>query len=257
MAHRDWRHSCSEEWLRARRPYLTASDIKRLLPNYRKIKEGKLRPEEALQFVSVYGSKKETDLDDMSFGAMARGHYMEPFAVEEYNEAMGASFYHWDDKIIVDNETMLGFSPDALDIPQLPGTRMVSEGMSVRHREGVSAGPTSVLEIKSYEGPAHFQRKMIVANDGSLDERWQLACAMVVCESIRTASIMFYAPQCCDMFFVDYDRADLESEIQVCLEISEMYRETLRAADAATGMPTRYSEDDIYTRYLLDEMSGK
>lgn len=255
--HRDWRHSCSEEWLKARRPYLTASDIKRLLPNYRKIKEGKLKPEEALQFVSVYGGKRETDLDEMSFGAMARGHYMEPFAVEEFNEIRSQGFYHWDDKIIVDNETMLGFSPDALDIPQLPGTRMVSEGGLIRHRGGVSTGPSMVLEIKSYEGPAHFQRKMVVEDDEPLDERWQIACAMAVCGSVCEATVMFYAPQCRDMFFVDYDRANLESEIQVCLEISEMYREAAHAAEEATGLPTRYSEDDIYNRYLLDEMSGK
>lgn len=255
--HRDWRHSCSEEWLRARRPYLTASDIKRLLPNYRKIKEGKLRPEEALQFVSVYGGKRETNLDEMSFGAMARGHYMEPFAVEEFNETRHQGFYHWDDKIIVDNETMLGFSPDALNLPPLPGTRMVAEGLSIRHRDGVSAGPTRILEIKSYEGPTHFQRKMIVANGEPLDERWQIACAMAVCKSLCMASVMFYAPQCRDMFFVDYDRFDLESEIQVCLEISEMYRTASNAADATSGAFTRYSEDDIYNRYLLDEMSGK
>ena len=79
---RSWSHNVGELWLAARREHLMASEIKNLITDYKRIKAGKIKLHNALQFAKVYGSKMNCDIDTSSFGAMARGHIMEPYAVE-------------------------------------------------------------------------------------------------------------------------------------------------------------------------------
>lgn len=121
---RSWSHNVGELWLAARREHLMASEVKNLITDYKRIKAGKIKLPNALQFAKVYGSKMNCDIDTSSFGAMARGHIMEPYAVEEYNRINGTKFYQWDDKLIT--RGIVGFSPDAMDIPQLPVPRWSS-----------------------------------------------------------------------------------------------------------------------------------
>ena len=251
--HRDWKHDVSEQWLMSRKACLTASDIKKLISDY------KIKLAEAMQFAKVYGEKKSQDMDPMSFGAMARGHVLEPHAIDEFNSSHAKRFeYHWwDDRLIMDDA--LGFSPDALDIAQLPGTRFKSDAMATEivGKDGSYKAPEHVLEVKCYEAGAHFQRLAQISSGEKLDERWQVATAMVVCPSIYIADIMFYAPQCRSWFYVEYDSHRLHDEIEVVTEIKEMWIEFKSKMDhkeVVISSLTSKTEAEIYDLYLLDEM---
>lgn len=257
--HRDWKHEVSEQWLMSRKACLTASDIKKLIPDYKRIKAGKIKLAEAMQFAKVYGEKRSQDMDPMSFGAMARGHILEPHAIDEFNSAHAKRFKYcwWDDRLIMDDA--LGFSPDALDIAQPPGTRFKSDTMAAEivGKDGSYKAPEHVLEIKCYEAGAHFQRLAQLLSGEKLDERWQVATAMVVCPSIYIADIMFYAPQCRSWFYVEYDSHGLHDEIEVVSEIKEMWIEFKSKMDhkeKVIGSLTSKTEAEIYDLYLLDEM---
>ena len=256
---REWRHEVSEKWLEARRICLTASDIKNLITDYKRIKAGKITVKEAQQFAKVYGAKQQTNFDTESYGAMARGHIMEPYAVSEYNTMATTAMHWWDDRLIVNGA--LGFSPDALDREPMPGviTRVNRNNgflFCLDNPNFECLGPQRMLEIKSYEAGAHFQRKMAVASDIKLDERWQVACAMVVCATIQYGTLMFYAPQCNDWFTVNYDREDLKEEIDIILEIEKLWIEFRKAVSNVGHLVTTKTENEIYSLYLLDVMSS-
>lgn len=237
----------------ARLPCLTASDIKSLIADYKRIKAGKIHLLEAQQFAKVYGTKQQKTVDTSSFGTMARGHIMEPYAVDEASDFLGREFHWWDDRIICHGS--LGFSPDALDIEPLPGTRIVAYGDKLRYRNGEEYGPNELVEIKCYEAGAHYQRKAAIEANIPLDERWQVACGMAVCKTIKTGFVFFYAPQCRDKFCMQYDRHKLEDELSIIYEINDMWDEFCDLMKRlTTSYPTSLTEDEIYNRYLLDEM---
>lgn len=250
---RSWSHNVGELWLAARREHLMASEVKNLITDYKRIKAGKIKLPNALQFAKVYGSKMNCDIDTSSFGAMARGHIMEPYAVEEYNRINDTKFYQWDDKLIT--RGVVGFSPDAMDIPQLPGTKMVVnlDDELVDKNGNANPGPNEILEIKSYEAGQAFQRLSMIGRDEPLEERWQIATAMAVCYTIKTGTIMFYLPQCGLEFSKQYDRADLIDEIDVVMDIAKMWNQYTEYMDCVmmpmTGSTT-ISEDQIYSDYL-------
>lgn len=250
---RSWSHNVGELWLAARREHLMASEVKNLITDYKRIKAGKIKLPNALQFAKVYGSKMNCDIDTSSFGVMARGHIMEPYAVEEYNRINGTKFYQWDDKLIT--RGIVGFSPDAMDIPQLPGTKMVVnlDDELVDKNGDANPGPNEILEIKSYEAGQAFQRLSMIGRDEPLEERWQIATAMAVCYTIKTGTIMFYLPQCGLEFSKQYDRADLIDEIDIVMDIAKMwdqYTEYMDCVMMPTTKDTIISEDQIYSDYL-------
>ena len=126
---REWRHEVSETWLRTRKLYLTASDIKRLVAEARRIESGKIELIESKIFAKLYGEKQSNEIDVESYGAMARGHIIEPYAIDDYNKATSVdgrkTFHWWDDAIICRDR--IGFSPDGLDVTKLPGTRILRQ----------------------------------------------------------------------------------------------------------------------------------
>lgn len=259
--HREWRHEVSEQWLMSRRACLTASDVRKLLPDLRRVESGKIGVLEAQQFAKVYGDKQSDDMDGMSFGAAARGHVMEPHAVDEYNAARydGPEMYAWDDKLITDGT--LGFSPDSLNIAPMKGTRFKSVEADGEWRlqsaEGYHRPPKELLEIKSYDAGTHYQRIAQISAGIPLAERWQVATAMAVCPSIEAGSLMFYAPQCNSMAVERYGRGDLEEEIEVVRKIGELwssFRVLMDEAREEHESTTYKTEQEIYSRYLLDEM---
>lgn len=251
---REWRHEVSETWLRTRKLYLTASDIKKLVAEARRIEIGKVELSESKIFAKLYGDKQSNEIDTESYGAMARGHILEPYAIEDYNKAVSVdgkqAFHWWDDAIICSGR--IGFSPDGLDIPKLPGTRIICDGGNLLSKDGKVAGPKRILEVKCYDGGNHFQRKLTDKND--LDERWQIACAMHVCRTIRSGTLLFYAPQCCDMFWHLWWREELEQEIKEIEAIEKMWTLFCNEMEDRHDLNPMYTEDDIYNRYLLDEM---
>ena len=250
---RSWSHNVGKLWLAARREHLTASEVKNLITDYKRIKAGKIKLHDALQFAKVYGSKMNCEIDTSSFGSMARGHIMEPYAIDEYNTINGTDFYPWDDKLIA--RGCLAFSPDAMDIPQLPGTKMVVnlDDELVDKNGDANPGPSEILEIKSYEAGQAFQRLSMIGRDEPLEERWQIATAMAVCYTIKTGTIMFYLPQCGIEFSKQYDRADLIDEIDTVMEIARMWNEYVEYMDCLMVSKTKdttISEDQIYSDYL-------
>lgn len=252
---REWRHEVSETWLRTRKLYLTASDIKKLVAEAKRIEFGKVELTESKIFAKLYGEKQSNEIDVESYGAMARGHIMEPYAIDDYNKAVGRDgnpeVYWWDDTIICSGR--IGFSPDGLDIPKMPGTRIICDGKNLHCIDGKTGGPKRVIEVKCYDGGNHFQREITDKKD--LDERWQVACAMHVCPTIRIGTLLFYAPQCSDMFWISWWRRELEQEIKMIEAIERMWTTfCIVMKDHHHYWTPTYTEDDIYNRYLLDEM---
>lgn len=260
--HRDWRHDVSDAWLRARKPYVSASGVARLLADSKKIEQGKLKLEESMAFARLYGESRNMDVDTASFGAAARGHVLEPYAVDEWNrsfgERLGARFEWWDDKVIAYGD--LAFSPDALDVPQLPGTRMIFEHDGIRAADGSGCRPTAMLEVKSYEVGSHFQRKALVeaGRTDKLDELWQVACGMAACPTIKTGYLMFYAPQANDMFYVRMGREGklARQMIPQVKYIARLWGKYRKIAEGWKSMSTEMTEGEIYDRYRLDVMTG-
>jgi hypothetical protein len=220
-----WQHKCSLDWLRARQNFLTASDIKDLLPVTRTGRKRTVSDEDYLKVLSRKCSLITED-DCMSYGAMARGHIMEPYAIEMFNSIctnVGApELYHWDDKIVTSTIAIdhypLAFSPDAVDIP-MDSNLLLHPVDTVTTLGGLT--PRSIGEIKSYSPERH----MICGNTApeDLEERWQIATAMAVCSMIETAYLIFYNPSMREQMYVKvYHRSMLDKELEM---IDETYAE--------------------------------
>ena len=121
----EWMHTVSLEWLQQRRQFLTATDIASLLPV---TKTGRPRKISELDYIKVFAKKQAVvrQSDCLSTGAMARGHILEPYAIDTFNKTFGKQYgielYHWDDTIVTEDKCRsLAFSPDAMDIQFVPG----------------------------------------------------------------------------------------------------------------------------------------
>ena len=215
-----WEHKTKLEWLNARRHCLTATDIKDLLPM---TKTGRVKHIDKYDYLKVYARKAtEVDPEDCSStGAMARGHMLEPYAIDFFNEmyapSHGCHLYHWDDAVIAKNPDVfgfLGFSPDAMDVEQETDAVLIDwENLTPRY----------IGEVKSYSADRH----MICGNTpkDELEERWQIAAAMAACPSIETAYLIFFNPRCSiQEYVVVYERADLKKEIGICLDVEDDFR---------------------------------
>lgn len=245
---RDWRHECSMQWLEARRGFLTASDIKDLVTDTKRILAGKITVDEAQQYAKVYGRKKVNDLDPMSIGAAARGHIMEPFAIEEYRRETGdEAMEFWDDRIVYYNGA--AFSPDGLDIKMPESCAICSN--SIR--------PTSMVEVKSYAAGQHYQRLAAIGSGIPLEERWQVAMAMYVCGTIKQGSLVFYAPQCDSMVIKTYVRRSLEDELAFIDDMVVEWRKFCEymaeiESDDTLCHGTRMNEGAVYNEYMKGVM---
>lgn len=253
----EWRHNVGEKWLQARRRYLTASEVKSLITEWRRISSGKMKLSESRQMAKLYGEKRVLLPDTFSSGAMARGHVMEPFAVDECNKLLSDRmesyrYNWWDDRIIARGE--VAFSPDALDIPCFRGTGgiVLNDGY-IDTVQGVVEGPTRVLEIKSYSAGTHYQRRSDIVTGQKIEERWQIAMAMHVCPTIETGTVMFYAPQCSSEFFKVYERSDLEEEMRMIADIEKAWSTYKEIVNSWSGeYQTTYSEEFIHNAHLMN-----
>lgn len=240
----EWRHDVSKDWLVARKGCLTATDIVSLIPAYKSLKKKDPTFSRVLssQFAGKIGEKSFTDADVHSYGPAARGHVLEPYAVLEFNkQGLGLpsrEYRHWDDVVICKSNSLLGFSPDAMDVPDTGHgcfmeycdgpDKMTANGLILDDQEI----PSSILEIKSYGAKHHAQ--CCAAGKLELDERYQIATAMAVCGKINVGYLMFYNPS--DEFSMmpvpqicvkEYHRNDLADEIQTCMNIAEAYEKQL------------------------------
>lgn len=219
-----WFHKCSLEWLKARQKCLTATDIKDLLPVTRTGRKRTIGDED---YLKVYSRKlvNITEADRVSVGAAARGHILEPYAIDCFNKTEYApeTLFHWDDLIVtrpIHHYLALAFSPDALSIKSDSSLWLKNDKGNTTTMVGISApfGPTVLGEVKCYSPEKH----MICgyANKMDLDERWQIATAMAVCSTIDTAYLLLYNPSMSQQLFMhEYSRADLQSEIDIILDV--------------------------------------
>lgn len=201
-----WIHQCDLNWMKARQKCLTATDVKDLLPV---TKTGRKRTIDDESYIKVMARKlvNLTEESCISVGVAARGHILEPYAIELFNESFDfVQLNHWDDLMVtkLEHEPFgLSFSPDAMD------TEMRDD-----------ANPKVIGEVKSYSAEKHMACGY--TNKMDLEERWQLATAMAVRDSIEEAYLLFFNPSMRNQLYVfDYDRTDLADEIEVVKKVEE------------------------------------
>lgn len=252
----EWRHEASLEWLKDRQHCLTATDVKNLLPF---TKSGRKRTIDQSDYLKVWASKQVALSVESckSSGAAARGHILEPWAVQMYNDmvlvADKKKLVHWDDIVVTrpkHNEYELAFSPDAMT--EIPADAIF------RSKIGTSAIYISkpglnieIGEVKSYNPERH----MICgySKKSELEERWQLAVAMAVLPEVSTAHLMFFNPAMRNvkMFLFDYTRADLADEIATVLEVEENWIQWINSYMRPTDAAEIYggaSEEEILAK---------
>lgn len=257
---RRWQHEVNAEWLKARQSVLTATDVAGLLPEYKRyLKAGS--PDVPTPGFSALWCQKHSDvyLDTSSpSSAAARGHIMEPYAIEEWNRQASPTFYHWDDCIL--RNGWFGFSPDGMTIPQT--TQDVS--IEVRPTGDFMAGdsahriqcPDEIIEVKSYDPAQHM--KAIVEDKMEHKELMQLAMSFVVLPKLEIARILWFCPGApISMFAEEYTRDDLHDQIRWIIEIAEVYIKTdaywlKQLATQPVKLEAKVTEDQIYLEHLLD-----
>lgn len=202
-----WKHKVSLEWLKERQAYLTASDVKSLVPV---TKTGRPRKVGDLEKLKILAYKRIvlTEEDCWSYDAAARGHLLEPFAIDAFNDTEEFDhLFHWDDKIIAGGiPGSLAFSPDALDVPM--------------HEPRAITKATVLGEVKCYGAAKHYEVSQTPLEH--LDERWQIATAMAVAPNIGKAYLILFNPDVVDQLFViEIQRADLEDEIEMIRTVED------------------------------------
>lgn len=258
---RRWMHEVSAEWLKARQTVLTATDVAGLLPEYKRyLKAGS--PDVPTPGFSAIWCQKHSDvyLDISSpSNAAARGHVMEPYAIDDWNKQAVPTFYHWDDCIICNG--MFGFSPDGMQVPQL--TNDVRLEVTADGKFMVAASqmhydtPTEIIEVKSYDPAQHM--KAVVEDKMDHKELMQLAMAFVVLPKLETARILWYCPGApISMFTEKYTRDDLNDQIRWILEIAEVYQKTDNywkgyLDQVGCSLNATITEDEIYAMHLMDK----
>lgn len=233
-----WQHKASLAWLTARSGFITASDVESIIPY---TATGKKR-DTTDAMMSIYARRHARVIEgsEISTGAAARGHILEPYAVDEFNEITKPHkwmssltvppMHHWDDILVADTSRGIAFSPDALSIAPPPRSQM--QAGVVLHK-GWLPSNTTMMEIKSYSAERHFKAMMTTSD--KLKERWQIAHAMLVCSDIRHAWLCFYNPSTDHPIHVKlYERADLADEMSEIEEALAEYRRFEEKMDAYT-----------------------
>jgi len=198
----NWYHKVDQGWLAARKSYLSASDIRRLLET---TPTGRPRANIEEAYLKAWASKQcaiaHEDIE--SYGAMARGHLLEPYAIEDFNKLkIAPALCHWDD-ILVYSADGVSSSPDALDVPQPEHT--VEMPYDKCHARALG-------EVKCYSDESHYVCGM--APKMTLNERWQIATAFHVIPTLEKAFLIFYNPRSAHpLFYHEYTRAELADEL--------------------------------------------
>lgn len=244
----EWYHKANEKWLAARRDVITATELIDLRPKMKRMAEryrtGKdVHP----NFAAVWGRKHSSTPDDpTSFGAAARGHIMEPYAVEEFNRRTGLELHHWDDVIITNDD--LGYSPDAFDVP-CPHCNAGSMEFKGMHNK-----PEVLGEIKSYGIEHHYM--CMVADKMKLPERYQIAAGMLCCPSVKTGYLILYCPQAKHgIVWRSYSRAELDDEIAELSQTLGMYSSIKHRLEAIEEIKTTKTEQEIWEENTNDPLA--
>lgn len=216
-----WRHVVSKDWMIARTHYLTASNIKNILPiteTGRKRSQAQIEAN-MMKVAANLMTASIPDEDCVSTGMAARGHLLEPIAIEEANKAANLGLYHWDDIIL--SKDLLGWSPDAMSIPQ---TKKVASYDIELHG---APCPSSIGEVKSYGMEKHIAS--VYTDKEDCPERWQLAVGMALLKNCQFANLIFFNPDSnIRLAIKTYSRKDLEKEIGMVKETEASFKEFLK-----------------------------
>ena len=207
----NWMHKISREWFEARQEFLTASEVRKLIPV---TATGRPRTKMADAFLKVWSDKMRIISDDdlISYGAAARGHLLEKYALIEFNKLeVMPELYHWDDTLVF-NKEFIAVSPDALDIP-LPEDGRVAV---------TDTGAVHLGEVKSYDSEKHYACGM--GDKMQLEERWQVATAFHAIPTLEQAALIFFNPSAVHpVFYHLYTRAELAEELKMIAEVKKDY----------------------------------
>lgn len=259
---RRWYHDVSAEWLKARQAVLTATDVAGLLPEYKRyLKAVSKDPSQADKiwpgFAAVWCQKHSDMLQDTgSAEAAARGHIMEPWAVDSWNKQVATTFHHWDDCIIC--REGIGFSPDAMTIPQLTGDALMTVTPDGKFIQSESSSmkydcPKEIMEIKSYEPAGHM--KAVTEDRMEHKELMQVAMAFAVLPELEVARILWFCPGApVSMFSEKYGPDDLHDQCRWIREIMEVYEKqshlcAMFSIDHCT-LEAKCTEEEVYMDYI-------
>ena len=256
-----WEHKVDPRWMEARRSVITASEICSCRSAFQKANEKQKSGSVVLPaFASLWLSKQSERAPELeSFGAAARGHVLEPYAVDDWNSSIGMSddrfMHHWDDCII--KKGSLGWSPDALSIPQETGEaslfyhdKQLKEWDHGKWGKAFS-GPTKFLEIKSYEASHHM--KCMLTEPSKLDERWQMAVGFTAVPTLEEGYLLFYSIDTDLSFHVSYSRQSLKKEIEIVKEMVDLWDMNISKLESIPSRFVRnHTESEIYQNYIRD-----
>lgn len=213
----EWYHRVDPEWLKARNNFITASEVVKLLPV---TATGKKRYGMDAKRLAVWANKQKfnpTEDDIVSTGAAARGHIMEPHAIESFNSLNKAqTFYHWDDILLYNEDTGTAWSPDGLTLKPLI--------VKTKANGAAYAPPVKGIEVKSYSADRHYD--CLFKDKKKLEERWQIAMAFYTVPSLTDMVLVFFnpnVPQYIGWYW--YDRSILEEELELIKQTVEEYNE--------------------------------
>ena len=247
-----WHHEVSADWMKARGEYLMASDIVALLPAYRRAVKAKWTPGTIVpEFAALYAEKQsDMTLKTETWDAAARGHFVEPYAVNELSHVVMCNLHHWDDVLIHDHEEVLGFSPDAADVRQ--------DYSAVDLSADDWGHIDFVAEVKCYEPKKHM--KSVLANTGDLPEMYQLATAFKVLPNVEVGWLFFYCPSApYPMKPIRMRRDQLDDHFKVIDGIKEMWLDTMHVVETLGNGLSKY--EPMYTEgqlmeYYMDQQDG-
>jgi hypothetical protein len=214
----NWTHRVDPVWLAARKDYLSASDVKKLIPA---TATGRPRANMEEAFLKVWADKQclidENDI--CSTGVMARGHLLEPYAIAEFNKIGLAlpELHHWDDALI--HSTHMACSPDAVDVVQPDNNQVTMTDPGVKF----------LGEVKAYNAGMHYACGLSTAKL-TLEERWQLAVAFYIMPGLETAALIMFNPSAAHpLFYHLYHRPELVDELAMIEQVSRDYQTYMTA----------------------------
>lgn len=226
----DWFHRCNPEWLKARCDYLSASDVAALWPETPTGRKRTVTEDDYL--AAIFKSREFDPAAATSYGAAARGHILEPYAINEYNlhrEGM-IPVYHWDD-CLIHNGGLVSFSPDGLDIQQPDGDEVeyLLEDLATIHR---------IIEVKSYGADKHYTTYKM---GYKATERIQIATEMYVAYEARKGELVLYNPRLDDgcLLTIVWDRYQLAHELEIIDDIVGKFCQTVNMVEDDFIMPAR------------------
>ena len=229
-----WHHNVSYKWMQARKSVVTATELRDLHTAYKKLKPGEINP----VFAGLWAEKHCSTVETSSSGAAARGHILESYAVAEASKILGKKFFHWDDSVVANG--FMGFSPDAMDIPQSSNKVKLTTGEVNEARE--------ILEVKSYSPKTHIQT--VLRDKMDCDERWQIAGAFAVMPQLEKAHLVLYSPShVVGCAVKSYTRAELEHEIEMTKKVYKAYLEQADLIESKLEPlyhKTQWTETDIW-----------